>query len=117
MSDVMLGSFFAINVKPEHKEAFLDASIFMAQSVVSEENGVFQFQFTVDASNPNRFYFYEVFRDDAAIEEHRATSVFGNWWNTVQPMLESEMEVIAKMHSIFPTKNGFEAQKPGLLQW
>jgi len=117
MSDAMLGGFFALNVKPEHRQDFLEASIFKAQSVVSEEQGVFQFQVMVDATNPNRFYFYEVFRDDAAVEEHRKTSVFKNWWDAVQPMLEGDMETIAKMCSLFPTKRGFEAQKPGLLQW
>lgn len=117
MSDPMLGEFFAINVKPEHRQDFLDASIFEAQSVISEEPGVFQLHIMVDAANPNRFYFYEVFRDEAAIQEHRETPVFKNWWITIQPMLESDVETIAKMRSLFPTNKGFEAQKPGLLQW
>ena len=117
MSDAMLGTFFAINVRPEHRQVFLDASIFAAQSVISEEPGVFQFQVMVDATNPNRFYFYEVFQDAAAIQAHSETSVFKNWWNTIQPMLEGDMETLANMRSLFPTAKGFEAQKPGLLKW
>lgn len=117
MSDSMLGQFFAINVKPARRQAFLDSSIFEAQSVISEEPGVFQFHVMVDAANPNRFYFYEVFRDEAAIQEHRETAVFKSWWNTIQPMLEDDVETIANMRSLFPTSKGFEAQKRGLLQW
>lgn len=117
MDDAMLGGFFAVNVKPEHRQAFLDASIFEAQSVVSEEPEVFQFQIMVDATNPNRFYFYEVFRDEAAIQEHWETEVFKNWLTTVHSMLDGEIETIAKMRSLFPTAKGFAAQKPGLLQW
>lgn len=113
----MLGEFFAINVKPEHRQGFLDASIFEAQSVISEEPGVFQFHLMVDATNPNRFYFYQVFRDEAAIQEHWQTPVFMNWWNTIQDMIEGDIENTAKMRSLFPTQKGFEAQKPGLLQW
>ena len=117
MSDAMLGGFFAVNVKPEHRQSFLDASIFEAQCVISEEIGVFQFHIMVDAENPNRFYFYEVFKDEAAIQKHRETEAFKNWLSTVQSMLEGEIETIANMHSLFPTAKGFEAQKPGLLQW
>ena len=117
MSDAMLGSFFAINVRPEHRQAFLDASIFAAQSVISEEPEVFQFQVMVDVTNPNRFYFYEVFHDEAAVQAHRDTSVVKNWWDTVRPMMEGDMEPIANMRTLFPTAKGFEAQKPGLLQW
>lgn len=117
MSDSMLGGFFAITVKPEHRKEFLDASIFEAQSVLSEEPGVFQFQLMVDATNPNRFYFYEVFRDEAAIQEHWETDAFKTWWDTVKPMMEGDLETVAKMRSLFPTTKGFKAQKPGLLQW
>ena len=117
MDDGMCGGFFAVNVKPEHRQSFLNASIFEAQNVVSEEAEVFQFHIMVDTTNPNRFYFYEVFRDEAAVQNHWESEVFKKWLNTVQPMLDSEIEIIAQMRSLFPTSKGFEAQKPGLLQW
>ena len=117
MSDAMHGNLFAINIRPECRQAFLDASIFEAQSVLSEELGVFQFQVMVDAADPNRFYFYEVFRDEAAVQAHRDTSAFKNWWDSIQPMLESEIEIIANMRTVFPSAKGLEIQKPGLLQW
>ena len=117
MSDSMLGGFFAITVKSQFRQEFLDASILEAQNIVSEEQGVFQFHIMVDATNPNRFYFYEVYRDQAAIQEHWDTAVFKCWWNTVKPLIEGSIESIATMRSLFPTTKGFEAQKPGLLQW
>ncbi|GGH21157.1 Quinol monooxygenase YgiN [Cribrihabitans marinus] len=117
MADAMLGTFFAIDVRSEHRQAFLDASIFAAQSFISEEREVFHFQIMVDAVDPNRFYFYNVFRDEAAVQAHEETSVFKTWWQKVQPMLASETETIAKMHTLFPSAKGFEAQKMGLLQW
>ncbi|WP_135505803.1 putative quinol monooxygenase [Roseovarius aestuariivivens] len=116
-SDAMVGRFFAVNIKPEHRQEFLEASIFEAQNVISEEVHVFQFHFMEEASNPNRFYFYEVYRDDSALHEHRETAVFKTWWASIQHMLDGEVEKIAQMRSLFPTIKGFEAQKPGLLQW
>lgn len=117
MSDAMVGRFFAINVKPEDRQAFLEASIFEAQSVISEEREVFQFHIMMDEADPNRFYFYEVYRDEAALQTHRETAVFKRWWAKIQHMLDGEVEAIARMRSLFPTSKGFEAQKPGLLQW
>lgn len=113
MDDAMIAGFFAVNVKPEHRQAFLNASIFEAQNVVSEEPDVFQFHLLVDETNPNRFYFYEVFRDEAALQRHWGSEVFRNWLDTVQKMLDGEIEVIARMRSLFPTAKGFEAQKSG----
>lgn len=117
MLDAMLGRFFAINVKPEHRQSFLDASIFEAQNVISEEPGVYQFHIMVDETDPNRFFFYEVFRDKDALQEYRETAIFKKWWDTIRPMLDGDVETIAQMRSLFPTRKGFEAQKPGLLQW
>lgn len=116
-SEAMLGRFFAVSILPEHRQAFLEASIFEAQSVISEERDVFQFHFMEDATRPNRFYFYEVYRDGSALQMHWETAVFKTWWANVQHMLDGELETIAQMRSLFPTSKGFEAQKPGLLQW
>ncbi len=117
MDDAMFGGFFAINVKPEYRQPFLDASIFQAQNVVSEELEVFQFHIMVDETNPNRFYFYEVFSNEAAVQDHWESETFNNWLNTVRKMLDGEIELVARMRSLFPTPKGFEAQKASLLLW
>jgi quinol monooxygenase YgiN len=70
-----------------------------------------------DDNDPDRFYFYEVFQDEAAFQEHRETDAYKNWRRAIEPMLEGDVTTVAKMRSIFPTKKGFQAQKPGLLQW
>ncbi|MEI4235175.1 putative quinol monooxygenase [Roseovarius sp. D22-M7] len=116
-SDAMLGRFFAVKIRPEHRQEFLEASLFGAQSAISEERDVFQFHFMEDASRSNRFYFYEVYRDESALHTHWETEVFKTWWAKIQHMLDGEVKTIAQMHSLFPTSKGFEAQKPGLLQW
>ena len=79
MDDGMCGGFFEVNFKPEHRQSFLNASIFAAQSVVSEDAEVFQFHFMADTTNPNRFYFYEVFRNETAVQAHRDSETSTNW--------------------------------------
>ena len=117
MAEAMYGRFVAVNVMPEHRQAFVDASILEAQTVLSEEAEVFEFQILVDVENPNRFYFYEVLRDEATLRDLRETEAFERWLGVVQPMLDGEIETLARMRSLFPSAKGFEAQKPSLLLW
>lgn len=117
MEEALSGRFIAVTVKPEHRQAFFEASVLMAQNVVSEDAQVFQFQIMADAADPNRFYFYNMFGDDAAEQGHRDGETFRAWLKTVQPMLAGEIETLAEMRSLFPSRKGFAAQKPGLLIW
>ena len=114
MSESMYGGFFAIDVKPEHRQAFVEASVTEAKGVLAGEPGVYQFHVLVDRSNPCRFYFFEIFRDEEAIEAHWATEVFKTWWNTVEPRFEDGVETLCTMRTIFPSVPELEAQKPGL---
>jgi quinol monooxygenase YgiN len=50
VTDSMHAGFFAINVKPEHREAFVEASIVEAKGVTTQEPGVYQFQVLVDGN-------------------------------------------------------------------
>jgi quinol monooxygenase YgiN len=117
MPDPMYSIFVAINVKSEHRESFIEASITEAQGAISGEPGLFQFQMLVDDSNPNRFYFYEIFKDEKAAENHWETDVFKTWWNAVEGMFDGKPETICAMRTIFPSNSGLEKQKPGLMNW
>lgn len=117
MQESMFSIFVAINVKPEHREAFVEASIAEARGSIQGEPGLFQFQILADESDQNRFYFYEIFRDENAAKQHWETNVFKTWWNTVEGMIDGEIETISKMRTIFPSVSGLEQQKPALLSW
>ncbi|WP_171052536.1 putative quinol monooxygenase [Ruegeria sediminis] len=117
MIESMLAGFFAINVKPEHREAFVEAGVAVAKGVIGGDPGAFQFQMLVDAADPNRFYFFEIYRDEAAGKAHMESEVFRTWWNTVEPMLDQGVETVATMHTVFPSVGGLEAQKAGLSNW
>jgi (4S)-4-hydroxy-5-phosphonooxypentane-2,3-dione isomerase len=66
----MYAIFGAMNVQPEHINAFREATIREARGTVWDEPGVFQFHILADADTPNRFYYFEIFRDEAAAEAH-----------------------------------------------
>ena len=83
MADSMYSILVAINVKAEHREPFIDVSLVEARGVIEAEVGVFQFQMLQDEKNPNRFYFFEIFKDEDAAKKHWDTDIFKTWWNTV----------------------------------
>lgn len=117
MSESMLGGFFAVTVKAEHRNAFVEASAMEAKGVIAGEPGVFQFQILVDVANPNRFYFFEIYEDEAAGKSHMDSDTFKAWKKSVEHMLETEVETIAVMHTLFPSISGLRAQKAGLSTW
>ena len=117
MSNSMYSIFVAINTKPEHRDSFIKASTAEAQGAISGEPELFQFQMLVDDSNPNRFYFYEIFKDEKAVEDHWETDVFKTWWNAIEGMIDGKPETICSMRTIFPSISGLEKQKPGLTNW
>ena len=117
MTDSMYSIMVAISVKPEHREAFIEASTAEAKGVIDSEPGVFQFHMLVDESNPNRFFFFEIFRNQEAAKYHWETEVFKVWWDTVEEMFDGDTEQMSTMHTIFPSVTGLEKQKPGLAYW
>lgn len=116
-SDSMYSVFVIINVKPEYREAFVEASRNEAQGTVSGDDGVFQFHMLVDEANPNRFYFFEIYRDEQALEAHKETDVFKVWWGTVEEMFDGDLERVSTMRTIFPSVGGLQQQKSGLTFW
>ncbi len=69
-----------------------------------------------DGEIPTRFYLYEVYRDEAAFQAHLETSHFKEWVAVAKPMFDGEAEKVT-MKTIFPSDDGWEKQKPALLNW
>jgi quinol monooxygenase YgiN len=113
----MYAIFGAITVKPEHLGAFTEATIQEARGTVRDEPGVYQFHILTDAGTPNRFYYFEIFRDEAAAEAHWQTENFKTWWAAVEGMLDGDTQRISTMQTVFPSDRGLEQQKTGLLHW
>jgi autoinducer 2-degrading protein len=69
----MYSIFVTINAKPENVDTFIQATLVEAQGTVRDEPRCFQFHMLRDQSKPNRFHFFEIFRDEAANQAHRDT--------------------------------------------
>jgi autoinducer 2-degrading protein len=69
----------SVRVKPEMREEFLAAALEDSTCSVRDEPGCVRFDVLQDNSDPNKFFFYEVYRDEAAIEAHRAAPHYARW--------------------------------------
>ena len=112
----MFSIFVTINVKPDRVDEFTQASFGDAQGSVRDESGCYRFDIHQDAENLNRFYLYEVYQDEAAFEAHLETSHFKKWISSVKEMFDGEPQRI-NMRTVFPSHEGWAAQKPALLNW
>jgi autoinducer 2-degrading protein len=76
-----------IQVKSEHVSEFLEVVRYDAEHSEKDEPGCLRFDVIQDRDDRNRFYFYEVYRDEAALEAHRQTPHFKLYAEKVQPWL------------------------------
>jgi (4S)-4-hydroxy-5-phosphonooxypentane-2,3-dione isomerase len=81
-----------IQVKSEHVSEFLDVVRYDAEHSEKDEPGCLRFDVIQDRDDINRFYFYEVYRDEAALEAHRQTPHFKLYAEKVQPWLVAAPE-------------------------
>jgi len=81
-----------VQVKPEHVSQFLELVRYDAEHSEKDEPDCLRFDVVQDRDDPNRFYYYEVYRDEAALEAHRQTPHFKHYVDKVQPWLVAPPE-------------------------
>jgi autoinducer 2-degrading protein len=75
----MLAMWVKVRVKPEGRERFLQAIEVDALGSEKDEPGCLRFNVLHDQQEPNVYYFFEVYRDEAALEAHRAAPHYAVW--------------------------------------
>ena len=81
-----------VQVKPEHAADFLEIVRYDAEHSEKDEPGCLRFDVLQDRDDPNRFFFYEVYRNEAALEAHRQTPHFKLYFEKTQPWLAAAPE-------------------------
>jgi (4S)-4-hydroxy-5-phosphonooxypentane-2,3-dione isomerase len=95
-----------IHVKPEDVEAFVDAT---ADNHLNtrKEPGNLRFDVSRRLDDPNRFFLYEVYRDEAAFKAHQQTAHYFRWREAVADSM-AEPRVGRKHMSLHPADDGAE---------
>lgn len=94
-----------VHVKQESIDTFLEATIENARHSV-QEPGIARFDVVQQSDDPSRFVLVEVYRTPGAPAEHRSTSHYAKWRDTVAAMmLEPRSRV--EYSNIFPDDKGW----------
>ncbi len=88
----MLVLHVTVDVKPEKVQEFLDVVKYDAEHSEKDEPGCMRFDVLQDKENPLRYYFYEVYRDEAALQAHRKAPHFQLWAQKNPELLSGPIE-------------------------
>ncbi len=98
-----------VRVKPEYREAFIEATLENARNSVNEPKNL-RFDVLQCLDDPNRFFLYECYVDEDGALAHKDTSHYQKWRDTVEEMMAKPREGI-KHKSLFPeAPEGFKAK-------
>ena len=75
----MLAIWVKVRVKPAERARFLAAIEQDALGSERDEAGCCRFNVLQDDADPNTYYFYEVYKDEGALEAHRAAPHYVKW--------------------------------------
>ena len=75
----MLAIWVKVRIKPELRQRFLEAIEVDALGSERDEPGCLRFNVLQDERDENVYYFFEVYKDEAALEAHRAMPHYAVW--------------------------------------
>jgi autoinducer 2-degrading protein len=105
----MLAMLVKVRVKPDARERFLKAIEVDALGSERDEPGCMRFNVLQDAQDRNVYYFYEVYRDEAALEAHRAAPHYAVW-RAAADTLDGSPEA-TRCQTVFPAAVGYWERK------
>ena len=82
----------SVQVKPKHVSEFLEVVRYDAEHSEKDEPGCLRFDVIQDWDDPNHFYLYEIYRDEAALQAHRQTPHFKLFFEKSRPWLAAPPE-------------------------
>jgi autoinducer 2-degrading protein len=93
--------FVSVKIKPEKRDQFLAAIEDDSICSVRDEPGCVRFEVLQDKSDPDRYYFYEVYKDEAALEAHRQFPHYSRWSAASKECLAEPTSAI-RTETVFP---------------
>lgn len=90
-----------LKIKPEMREKFLAAALDDSTSSRRDEPGCLRFDVLQDNTDPNRYFFYEVYRDEDAFKAHQASAHYPRWRAAATEVL-AEPTSASRCTTIYP---------------
>jgi quinol monooxygenase YgiN len=94
-----------VRVKPDHVEAFREATTANSRGSLAEP-GIARFDVLQNEEDPTHFMLVEAYRDRRAIAAHKETPHYRTWVEAVTPML-AEPRTRAWWANVHPDETGW----------
>ena len=101
----MLAMWVKVRAKPDQRQRFLEAIEVDALGSERDEPGCLRFNVLQDLQDENVYYFYEVYRDEAALEAHRKMPHYETW-RGVADALDGPAEP-TRTQPVFPAERAY----------
>jgi autoinducer 2-degrading protein len=101
----MLAVWVKVRVRPEGRQRFLQAIETDALGSERDEPGCIRFNVLRDEKDENIFYFYEVYKDQAALDAHRTMPHYAVW-RAAGDTLDGPTEA-TRCATVFPSAEGY----------
>lgn len=105
----MIAKWIKVRVKSDRHADFLKAIEVDALGSERDEPGCCRFNVLKDDTDPNVYYFYEVYVDEAAVEAHRAAPHYAVW-KAAADTLDGPTERV-ECTSVFPADPAYWTAK------
>jgi quinol monooxygenase YgiN len=107
----MIALIVTINIKPGFKDQFMKSMMGDARGSNNDEPGCLRFDVLQDNEDENRLHLYEVYRDEAALEAHRAAPHFTRWREECQDWFATE-NVRRLATPVYPAPEKWQKRPP-----
>jgi (4S)-4-hydroxy-5-phosphonooxypentane-2,3-dione isomerase len=101
----MLAIWVKVRIKPDKRQRFLDAIEVDALGSEKDEPGCFKFNVLQDENDENTYYFYEVYKDQAALDAHRTMPHYKVWADAADTL--QEPTVATRCMPAFPADRAY----------
>jgi autoinducer 2-degrading protein len=101
----MLAMWVKVRIKPDQRKRFLEAIEIDALGSERDEPGCYRFNVMQDAEDTNVYYFFEVYKDQAALEAHRAMPHYATW-RAAADTLDGPTQP-TRCETVFPSTPGY----------
>jgi len=101
----MLAMWVKVRIKPDQRQRFLQAIEVDALGSERDEPGCLRFNVLQDEKDQNVYYFFEVYKDQAALEAHRQMPHYATW-RAVADTLDGPAEA-TRTQSVFPSARAY----------
>jgi len=104
----MLAIWVKVRIKPQQRQRFLEGIEIDALGSERDEKDCHRFNVLQDEKDENVYYFYEVYKDQAALEAHRKTPHYAKW-QAVADTLDGPAEP-TRCKPVFPAAANYWAK-------